>query len=326
MKKVLIMLACYNGEAYISKQLESICKQSYRDWILFVQDDGSSDNTIDIVNSFCRKDNRISLFINDSNYHGAFVNFHLLANRAKAVKKYDYYMFSDQDDIWDEEKIATMVSEIEKKDTDNIPSLLYADMRLIDKDDRVTEKSIDSIWKISGKNSYSYFFSHKVFGCNLIMNSALFFKVPIIDISDAIVSILSHDNLYAKYAATFGNVYYLNMPLMSYRRHGDNQTSAQKYRINIKRIFKALFNINDLARRHAIAYTQSLYAIKLIRNQVLTAEEEQLLSTVSDIINKGGFSSLWLINRTHITWGTRVENISHKSVILMSLHKKHLIV
>jgi rhamnosyltransferase len=324
MKKVLVMMDCYNGEAYISKQLESICKQSYRDWSLFIQDDGSSDKTVDIVNSFCQMDNRIRLFVNNSNYHGAFINFHSLANRAKEVEKYDYYMFCDQDDIWDENKIATMVSEMETKKVEDTPSLLYADMRLIDKEDRITEQSIDSIWRISGKNNYSYFFSHKVFGCNMIMNSKLFFKVPIIDISDSLVSIVSHDNLYAKFAATFGNVYYIKQPLMSYRRHGDNQTSEQKYKMSIRRIADRLFNLDDLAQRHAITYTQTLYAIQLMNEFNLNTQQSDVLKNVVNIIHRGGITSFLLSVELHVVWGSLIENASHQLILLLGLHKKYL--
>ena len=51
MKKVAIILATYNGERYLSEQLESLRKQTYKNIKVYIHDDGSSDKTLDIINS-----------------------------------------------------------------------------------------------------------------------------------------------------------------------------------------------------------------------------------------------------------------------------------
>ena len=93
MNDVLIMLASYNGEKYIREQIESICRQTYSDWHLLIQDDGSSDGTIDIVTEYCNKDERVELIVNTEKVHGAYINFHVLVNKARAMQPYKYYMF-----------------------------------------------------------------------------------------------------------------------------------------------------------------------------------------------------------------------------------------
>ena len=323
-KRVLIMLACYNGEKYIREQLESIISQTYSEWNLVVQDDGSTDDTIAIVNEYCAADSRITVRVNDSNRHGAFPNFHVLANSFKKINTYDYYMFSDQDDIWDSRKIETMVRFFEDNTKAEIPSLVYADMRTIDQTGTVLESSIDRVWKISGKNRYSYFFSHKVFGCNLMMNSSLFHTVPVINVEDPTVGILSHDNLYAKFAATFGEVFFLDEVLMSYRRHGGNQTTEQQYRINIKRIVNRLLDISRLAEQHARAYNQTLYTLTLLKSMNLNEEQISLIYEVEYIIRHSGFATIHMISKRKIKWGSYVENTSHKLVLFLGLHKKHI--
>lgn len=323
MNKVLIMMASYNGEGYIGQQIESIINQTYQDWNLVIQDDGSNDSTIDIIRSYCELDSRVSLRFNESDRHGAFPNFHSLANSYKNDRSYSYFMFCDQDDIWDKDKVEVMVESLEVKSEIHKPALLYADMRLIDQDNKLLNPSIDEVWKISGKNKYSYFFSHKVFGCNLIMNAALFYKVPTIDVSEEIVAILSHDNLYTKFAALFGEVYYLNKPLMSYRRHGKNQTTEQKYKMSLERILNRLLNLDDLARRHAITYSQTLYAVQLIKALELTDDENEFMNDVTDII-QGGCPSITKVNRLKINWGSMIENTSHKLILCLKMHKKHL--
>ncbi|SEW36848.1 rhamnosyltransferase [Ruminococcaceae bacterium KH2T8] len=324
MKKVLIMLACYNGGKYIGEQIESIIGQTYSDFELVIQDDGSTDETIDIVKAYCDSDSRITLRINDTQYHGAFLNFHILANLYKNANNFDYYMFSDQDDIWDKNKIETMVQFLEKNTQDDVPSLVYADMRTIDQNKQMIESSIDNVWKISGKNKCSYFFSHKVFGCNLMMNAALFNVVPYINPSDFGVRILSHDNLYAKFAATLGEVYFIDEQLMSYRRHGGNQTTEQQYRISIKRILQRLFGLHRLAEKHACAYNQTMYAIKLLRTIELDADQISFVNDIDFILRHKGFKSLFLINQHKVKWGGLVENTSHKLIIFLGMHLRFL--
>ena len=62
-----ILLATYNGEKYLDTQIASIVNQSYKDWILYIHDDGSSDNTVILIQKWCDLDKRI-IFVNDGIY------------------------------------------------------------------------------------------------------------------------------------------------------------------------------------------------------------------------------------------------------------------
>ena len=83
MKTVLILMVSYNGEKYIKKQIDSIINQTYSNWKLIIQDDGSSDKTIEIIEKYTLEDNRIQLKKNTTQYHGAFEKLHVLINYAK---------------------------------------------------------------------------------------------------------------------------------------------------------------------------------------------------------------------------------------------------
>lgn len=72
-KKVLIMLATYNGERFIEQQIESILKQTYTNFHLAIQDDGSTDATLDIIKKYSQKDKRIEILKNESKYHGTIL-------------------------------------------------------------------------------------------------------------------------------------------------------------------------------------------------------------------------------------------------------------
>lgn len=73
-KLISIAMYTYNGEKYIHEQIESILKQTVSNIELIIVDDGSTDNTIQIINDYYKLDNRIKLFINERNL-GYIKNF-----------------------------------------------------------------------------------------------------------------------------------------------------------------------------------------------------------------------------------------------------------
>lgn len=332
MKTVLILMASYNGEKFIKKQIDSIINQTYSDWKLIIQDDGSSDKTIEIIEKYALEDNRIQLKKNTTQYHGAFENFHVLINYAKTIEEYDYYMFCDQDDIWDENKIAKMIKFLEhkeevfdKKGKNNIPLMCYADMRTIDGVDSVILNSLNEEWGLDNKNRTSVFFSHKVFGCNMMINRELFKLTPALDIADPNIHIMSHDNYYTKFAAVFGGFYYIPESLMDYRRHLENATSAQEYKVSVKRLLYRVTHIMDLSERHANIYNQSLVTIKMMRNIEMDEKRKKFVSSIERAINNGGFNSLLFVNKHAVIWGKKIENISRKIILVLGLYKKYLL-
>ena len=319
---IRIMMATYNGEKYLREQVESILNQTYQNWCLIVQDDGSKDKTWEILEEYCKNDSRISIRKSPESKHGAYYNFHSIANQEKESGIfYDLYMFSDQDDIWDIDKIEKMVRWFEKYKSGN-PLFLYGDMRVVDNNKNIISQSICDSQCLHYVNKYSLFFSHIIYGCNVMMNREAFMSVPIINISESYVSILSHDNLYAKFSGISGNVEFLNEALMSYRRHGENATAKQQYGFGIGRIVKRIIGIQDLARDHARTYSQSLIAIDLLKKS--TNYDQTELDELQEALENGGFLGISYINEKRISWGNKVKDASHKLIILTGIYKKYL--
>ena len=91
-----ILLAVYNGERYLSEQIDSILAQSVDEWRLIIQDDGSSDGTIPLVQSYVeRYPERMQLFCNEKNSGSPQKNFFSLLKRAESP----YVMTCDHDDV-----------------------------------------------------------------------------------------------------------------------------------------------------------------------------------------------------------------------------------
>lgn len=93
-----ILIPCYNIAPYIEKCLESVIKQTYRDWEIILVDDGSTDGTADIIKKYVTKDNRIRAFFQKEN-QGVAVARNLLLKEATG----DYIIFLDGDDWWKSE-------------------------------------------------------------------------------------------------------------------------------------------------------------------------------------------------------------------------------
>lgn len=320
---VCIMMASYNGEEYIEEQIDSILGQTYTDWQLYIRDDGSKDRTLEILRKYALGDARFHICTNGTDVHGAFPNFFALINYCKEEPSFDYYMFSDQDDYWYPDKIQKMVDRMQQEKTKK-PILCYADMALMDGEGRIYEQSLDKQWKISEKGRVSYFFSHKVSGCNLIMNYSLFQILPKVDPGGVHVDILAHDAFCASVAAVFGKVVFLPESLMKYRRHGENVTSAVKFNITLPRIINRIFNLRRLAAAHAVVYNQSLIVIYMVQSIEMTDKQKQMTEGIRQTILKGGLPAVRFLKRNHVMFGHFVENASRYLIIGTGIYKNYL--
>ena len=123
-KKTAVLLATYNGEKYITEFLDSLDQQSYQDFMLIVRDDGSSDATLSILNSYSYK---LSITIlNSTQRLGAARNFMKLL--VDSGDNFEYYFFADQDDYWHPYKIERAL--IKLAEQRNLPTLYCSGVRL----------------------------------------------------------------------------------------------------------------------------------------------------------------------------------------------------
>lgn len=76
--RIAILMATYNRERYLNYYIESIMRQSFEDWTLYIRDDGSSGSTVEIVREYCKKDSRIMLVDDEIKYRGSKEKFYLV--------------------------------------------------------------------------------------------------------------------------------------------------------------------------------------------------------------------------------------------------------
>lgn len=316
------MMATYNGADFIEKQIQSICNQTYTKWKLIIRDDNSCDETVLIIKRLMAIDKRINLIENNTEFHGAYINFWSLINYTKSLETYDYYFFADQDDVWENNKIETFINNAEKyKD---IPLYLHSDMRIINSLDEEIIPSINDIMGINMKNDkYTLFYSQGyVWGCASMINKNLFEIVRPLDISQSYINVISHDNFYAKHALIYGKVRFINKPLIRHRRHENNTTGQYSIKLSLRDVIKKGFlAFNETVSTHAGGYDQTLYTIDWML-KVNNVDSNLLI--IKKSILKGGIYGVKHMLKLKIQRPQFVRTLGIYIIMLTKKYKKYM--
>ena len=217
-KEVIILMAVYNGQKFIDLQLQSILHQSYTDWQLIIRDDGSTDDTCKIINTYT-SDSRIRVIDIKSDSKGANANFSALYRWAKDNLDPHYLMFADQDDIWKPGKIEITLNRVIKAEerTKNAAVMAFGNIEMINEEGRVSPE----VFKISGDLAFNKtLIQNYALGCTIMINKA--FVTLMEDISPAAEN---HDYWVSLLASGAGVPVYIPEKLIQYRQHGKNVTS-----------------------------------------------------------------------------------------------------
>lgn len=220
-----ILMATFNGELYIEEQINSIINQTYKDWTLYIRDDGSNDDTIKIINRYTIQYPEKIILLDDKNKGlGAKLNFSELMKKSNSK----YCMFADQDDVWLNNKIEITLKkmkEVESINGRNIPILVHTNLKVVDENLDIIN---DSFWKYENlnpeKNSINNIIvQNNITGCTMLMNKKL------VELSKNIPKeAIMHDWWIGMIAASFGKIEFVNECTMLYRQHGKNTVGAQK--------------------------------------------------------------------------------------------------
>ncbi|MGL4335244.1 MAG: glycosyltransferase [Turicibacter sp.] len=221
---ISIFMATYNGGTFIENQILSLLQQTYQDWVLLIHDDGSSDNTFDIINKYASIDNRITLINDGLIQQGVGRNFLSIVKYVKT----EYAIFCDQDDIWLERKLKDMIefSEglglAERKE----PSIVYANGFAFNSDTGVI--CFNGISNAHASKLKDFlFFNGGYQGCSIMFNRAM---VDFIINYDG--PVYHHDDLVSLSAHALGYVYFLDKKLMLYRQHSNAVTGMKTFNKN----------------------------------------------------------------------------------------------
>lgn len=207
MEKVEILMATYNGEKYLEKQIKSILSQTYKNWTLLIRDDGSTDKTLEIIKKFTMEDYRIKLIIDNKGNLGYKKNFEELMTKSREK----FIFLCDQDDIWLENKIEKCMKYLSKY--------------------RLIHHNAEVFFELSGEKRkllnlkkkrkiLAKFIFPNFVGC------CMAFRREILDVVLPVPKKYpGHDTWIGILEEWLGEVKYIDDKLIIYRRHGNN-TSA----------------------------------------------------------------------------------------------------
>lgn len=215
-KKIDILMATYNGEKYLAEQLDSIINQTYHNWNLLIRDDNSTDRTLEIIQDYQKKDNRIKLLKDNKGNLGIVKNFEELLKNSES----EFIMFSDQDDIWIENKLDMYLKMIEK--IKNKGFMIHSDAILFDKNKSNILKDTFISKKAINKGLENVFFNYFVQGATILISKEI--KNFILPFPK---EVYLHDRYIHLISELFFERIFVNKALIYYRQHGDNQIGAK---------------------------------------------------------------------------------------------------
>ena len=162
---IVVLLSTYNGERYIKKQMESLLHQSCVDFKIIVRDDGSKDNTLEIITKIAQCNDKVTIIKGQNvGFIESFTDLVLYAYQNYSDA--DYFAFCDQDDLWYPKKLEKSVSVLRSYDQ-NIPLLFSCNSDLIDEHDCLIGDYRTGSVKITKEN---YLFNVDFQGCSMCFN------------------------------------------------------------------------------------------------------------------------------------------------------------
>ena len=266
--KVAILLCTYHGQHYLCDQLDSFATQSYPNWEVWASDDGSKDDTHSILEAYQAKWGEDRLSIHPGPGLGFAANFLSLTCRSDIEA--DYYAYSDQDDIWEADKLERALAWLSTV-PQQVPSLYCSRARLVD----VENNHIGYSPLFTRAPSFPNSLIQSIGGGNTMVFNAAARKL--LQEAGDDVDVISHDCwVYMVVAGCGGKVFYDAYPSLRYRQHGDNLVGTNAgwgaRMSRLKRLWNGWFrDWND----------RNLVALQRLHGH-LTSENQRILDDFSE--------------------------------------------
>jgi len=303
--KVAILLCTYQGQHYLEEQLMSFQAQKHANWVLHVSDDGSSDDTRHILRRYQTLLGEDKMAVKQGPLQGFASNFLSLTTDAHAQS--DYYAYSDQDDIWEADKLERAVAWLQTV-APGVPALYCSRTRIVDAQD----VSIGLSPLFEKPPGFANALVQNIGGGNtMVFNEAA--RQLIAQTSDA-NRVVSHDWwAYILVSACGGAVHYDPYPSVRYRQHANNLVGANNsWRAR-------LFRMRMLAQGRFKRWNgQNLEALQSLQH-LMTPQSRQTLHLFAQARQESVWTRLIALKRSGVrrqTWA------SHLSLFVAALFGK----
>ncbi|WP_028388428.1 glycosyltransferase family 2 protein [Legionella fairfieldensis] len=273
--KLVAILSTYNGETYLGAQLDSILQQTLPCDLILIRDDGSTDNTLQILTAYKAAHPQIQLMDSHQGNLGIHRSYSLLLQQANALNA-EYVLFADQDDVWLPQKIESLMQEISFLDPLK-PALIFSDARVVNKNLEPLAASFIQLQRLDPHKAgilKALLFCSPALGCCMLFNRALLKLVlPMKE------KYPNPDKWVLLIAATAqSQVRYVPEITCLYRQHTRNVAGACG---GIRRSLFSLQNIKFLKHRYQTAVDEARILIKQIPE--LSQKDQRLLEQFVDL-------------------------------------------
>lgn len=204
---VSIVMPAYNCESYLMDAIDSVINQTHLNWELLVIDDGSEDNTLNIIKDFAKKECRIKWIENIEN-----IGVSETRNKGISLSRGKWIAFLDSDDIWESNKLEEQLKVAKKTNME----FLFTGSSYIDDQ----SKPFKGIFEVPEIISYKKLRNQNVISCSSVLIKKRFF--------DNIK--MENDDIHEDYAVwlrilkTGILAYGINKPLLIYRISRDSKS------------------------------------------------------------------------------------------------------
>jgi glycosyltransferase involved in cell wall biosynthesis len=226
--------------------MDSIEAQTFSAWRLLARDDGSDDDTAALLKLWAERDGRVTVVENDGNRPRSVLgNFTALLDLAERSDG-EVFLFCDQDDIWEPEKIEVCMQAFDDASTSG-PRLLVSDLRLVDAG---AAEDLGSFWSANmmppaERRTVAELCSRNLYpGCSMAFNRELLMLA-----SDVPKAAIVHDWWLAILACATSDVIEVSQPLVRYRQHHGNATGATSWWRELKHLLVGSGHQSELFRQ-----------------------------------------------------------------------------
>lgn len=279
---IAILMCTYNGEKFITQQMESFFEQTHPKWELWVSDDASHDTTLEQIRSFEGRGKAIHIVSGPKVGYAA--NFLSLIRNDKI--RADYFAWSDQDDVWLPDKLERAVRWLSLHQT--IPALYSSRTELIDADNT----TLSSSPRFSRPAGFRNALCQNIGGGNTMVFNMLARDILL---KGDLPDVVAHD-WWAYMAITgAGGVFLLDeKPGVRYRQHSGNQMGENRtFRARLSRLFRIVsgeyhtWNARNITALSARKDTLTKENAVVFENFSAAAREEKALSRLKRLIKSG---------------------------------------
>lgn len=219
--RICVLMSTYNGEKYLARQIETILNQVECQVILCVRDDGSSDQTLKILEKYQCCD-KLSYYAGEN--VGPRKSFLELLDNAPDA---DFYAFSDQDDIWKPNKLSTGIQKLCESKLKNGMGLYFSNLTPVDENEKIIGNNL--LPETLPTDFYTLMIRCGwMFGCTEIFTKEL---KDFVKKQYRPEKIVMHDLWIGLLASAYGTIIYDSQSKILYRQHSNNVVGAQMSKI-----------------------------------------------------------------------------------------------